>query len=195
MKWFLLMTASIFFINCGEKRVTYSQPQQGDSLGAEFSGADLMVTVDKMTQSLIEHPFSSRSDASKPPVLYIHRLTNDSLEQIDTDSITNSIRTKLLQSGHFHFVDMSQVAETLKQLEFQQGSGLVDAQTARVAGKQVGAEYMLYGNLNSITERTRRKKQIYYKININLLNIETGLIEWSDEQYFQKTYKRPVFGI
>jgi len=90
---------------------------------------------------------------------------------------------------------MSKVEAVRKQLEFQHGSGMVNPETAVRTGRQIGAEYMLYGNLSSIVKKKGGTKDVYYKFTLKLMNLENGLIEWSDEKEIRKTRKRSLFGL
>ena len=47
-----------------------------------------------------------------------------------TESITDSISTKLLRSGSVRFVDMARVEAAREQLTFQQDGGMVDQSKA-----------------------------------------------------------------
>ena len=68
------------------------------------------------------------------------------------------------------------------------GVGLV--QTAAEMGQMVGAQYRLEGNIMSIVKQVKDKKDVYYKLNLQLWNIRNGLLEWSDEKEIRKTTTR-----
>ena len=51
----------------------------------------------------------------------------------------------------------------------------------------VGAEYRLEGNIVSIVKQAKDVKDVYYKFNLQLWNIENGLLEWTDEKEIRKT--------
>jgi hypothetical protein len=122
--------------------------------------------------------------------MFVERLKNKTSEHIDTESITDSISTKLLRSGKFRFVDMSRVNAAREQIDFQQNSGMVDPNKAMQFGRQVGAEYMLYGNLSSIVKSNKDKSDVYYKFTLRLMDLQTGLVEWADETEIRKTKQK-----
>jgi len=51
----------------------------------------------------------------------------------------------------------------------------------------VGAAYRLEGNIVSIVKQNQDIKDVYYKFDLQLWNIEDGLLEWSDEKEIRKT--------
>ena len=109
--------------------------------------------------------------------------------------MTDTISSRLLRSGKFRFVDMTKVAAVRKQMEFQHDSGMVKDDASVKMGQQIGAEYMLYGNLSSIVKRNSDQKDVYYKFTMKLMNIESGILEWSDEKEIRKTKKKSMFGL
>ena len=72
---------------------------------------------------------------------------------------------------------------------------LVDPATAVLMGKQIGAEFMLYGNMASIVKRESKTKDVYYKFTLKLMNLQTGIIEWSGEKEIRKTRNNTFLGL
>ncbi|MGR5457352.1 penicillin-binding protein activator LpoB, partial [Vibrio alfacsensis] len=64
------------------------------------------------------------------PIVFVERIKNKTTEHIDTESITDSISTKMLNSGKFRFVDMDRVESVREQLNFQNNDELVNQSTA-----------------------------------------------------------------
>ena len=90
---------------------------------------------------------------------------------------------------------MSKVSAVSEQLAFQSDSGMVNPATATQFGRQIGAEYMLYGNLSSIVKKEGGTKDVYYKFTMKLMHLETGLLEWSDEKEIRKQGEKSLFGL
>jgi uncharacterized protein (TIGR02722 family) len=126
--------------------------------------------------------------------MFVERIKNKTSEHIDTESITDSISTKLLRSGKFRFVDMSRVEAAREQIKFQQDGGMVDSNKSVQFGKQIGAEYMLYGNLSSIVKSNKDKSDVYYKFTMRLMDLESGMVEWADETEIRKTKAKESVG-
>jgi uncharacterized protein (TIGR02722 family) len=173
-------------------QVTYGNPEQVETVTADFGSTDLQIIAEKMVNSLLASPVLT---SGTRPVFYVHRVKNMTDEHIDTKSVTDKIRVTLLKSGKVRFSAVNEVNdEILKQLEYQTKSGVVDPKTARSAGSQVGADYFLFGELTSIKKSAGRVKDVYFKFTLNLVNIKTGLIEWADEKEIRKEAKKPLMG-
>ena len=107
-------------------------------------------------------------------------------EHIDTKSISDKIRTTLLKSGEVQFSAGEIRREIIEELEFQRGSGYVDPTTQKRMGKQVGADFLLTGEISSIKKQRSGTKDVYFKITLNLVDLETALISWADEKEIRK---------
>ena len=167
----------------------------GDATAVEtndinFGSTDLQKFAGKMTDSLLMSPVVGTLTANTRPILFVESIKNKTSEHIDTESVTDSISTKLLRSGKFRFVDMGRADAAREQLEFQQNSGMVDTSKAIAFGQQVGAQYMLYGNLASIVKSNKDKADVYYKFTLRLMDLKSGLVEWADETEIRKTKEK-----
>ena len=72
--------------------------------------------------------------------------------------------------------------------------GWADTATAKTAGKQTGSKYILGGDISSIVKQTGKVKDVYYKITLQLTDIESAVIEWADEVEIRKDSVRRLFG-
>lgn len=190
----LVAVILLFIAGCASK-VEYGDATAVETTTTGFGSTDLQKMAEKMVDSLLTFPPVVEVTSKRRPVLFVDNIKNKTSEHIDTESITDTISTRLLRSGKFRFVDMTKVDDVYRQLDFQTDSGLVDPKTAVKVGKQIGAEYMLYGNLSSIVKRSDDKKDVYYKFTMKLMHLETGLLEWSDEKEIRKTKGRSLFGM
>ncbi|PCI56659.1 MAG: penicillin-binding protein activator LpoB [Gammaproteobacteria bacterium] len=176
---------------CTNKSVIrYGDATAVETTDINFGSTDLQTVAGQMTDSLLLSPVVGTLTANTRPILFVESIKNKTSEHIDTESITDSISTKLLRSGKFRFVDMARVAAVQDQLDYQQNSGMVDDSKAIAIGKQVGAQYMLYGNLASIVKSNKDKSDVYYKFTLRLMDLNSGLVEWADETEIRKTKEK-----
>lgn len=190
-----MATIAMFSTGCAQRSVV----QYGDATAVEttdinFGSTDLQKVASDMTDSLLVSPVIGSLTANIRPVVFVERIKNKTSEHIDTESITDSISTKLLRSGKFRFVDMTRIEAARKQLQFQHDGGMIDSSKAIQFGQQVGAQYMLYGNLSSIVKTNKDKSDVYYKFTLRLMDLKSGLIEWADESEIRKTRTKQTVG-
>lgn len=193
-KFLLLLILTLGVSGCATN-IGYQDPSSVETVDISFGSTDLQAMATNMVDSMLISPALINITTNSRPIVFVDRVTNKTSEHIDTESITDTISTDLLNSGKFLFIDMSKIDAVKNQLDYQNHSGLVDPSKAIKFGRQVGAEYMLYGNLSSIVKQDGSTKSVYYKMTMRLMDLNTGLIEWADEKQLRKQQERRLFGL
>jgi len=183
----------VFVTSCAPT-IRQEIPDDETITGSDWSAKDLKDVADYMADSI------SKASAVPGSVLYGKKtswilardLRNDTDEHVNTRTIMEKVRTKLIHGGIASFVDDQAVIDILNQLKFQQ-SGLFDNKTAARVGKLVGARYILRGTISSIRKRTERTDIIYYNVTLQAVDIETGEIIWTDEKELQRMFRKGLF--
>lgn len=172
----------------------YGDAGSAKPLSTDFGSSDLQQISETMVDSLLTFPPIVEITSSRRPVLTVDKVKNKTMQHIDTESVTDSIRTKLIRSGKFRFIDRTTDAQTVEELKIQQDSGLVDKKSAINFGQQIGAEFLLTSNFTEIKQKSGGTTDVYYKFTMTLKNLKTGILEWSDEKEIRKIFKRATFG-
>jgi PBP1b-binding outer membrane lipoprotein LpoB len=76
-----------------------------------------------------------------------------------------------------------------------QASGRMAKGSQKGPGKQIGADFILNGRLDSIVQEVGKDKTVYYKVTLNLTDLETGMIAWSNQKQIRKIYKKKSIGL
>ena len=190
MKWYLLAIGLVFLTGCAST-VKYGDATDTKTLDTDFGAGDLQQIAQKMTGSILTFPPIVQITNERRPVLIVEKVKNKTTQHIDTESITDTIRTKLIRSGKFRFLDKSTDDQTISEIKRQQEQGLTRADQAQKFGTQEAAEFQLTSSLSEITQRAKtnvlkKEKSVYYKFTMNLKNLQTGILEWSDEKELSK---------
>ncbi|MCG2573690.1 penicillin-binding protein activator LpoB [Acinetobacter sp. ME22] len=189
-----LLLGTLLLTGCASSSVSYEDAQSVETLTRDFGATDLQMIANKMVDDMLSFPPVIEMTQKRRPVLFIDRIKNKTQEHIDTESITDTIQNKLINSGKFRFVDMTSVNAISDQMAYQKKSGMVNQATAVRTGGHIGAEYMLNGNLSSIVKTSGGRSDVYYKFTLKLQNLQTGIVEWTSEKEIRKSAKRPAFG-
>ncbi len=190
-----LVAGSLLLLQGCSTKVGYQDATGVETTTIDFGSTDLQQIAAKMVDSVLTFPPIVQVTNERRPVMFVDKIKNKTTEHIDTESITDTISTRILRSGKFRFVDMTKVAEVQEQLSFQNKSGMVNQDTAAQIGRQIGAEYMMYGNLSSIVKKTNDVKDVYYKFTLKVMHLESGIVEWSDEKEIRKQREKSLFGM
>lgn len=180
---------------CGPKAFTdggYDDPNKVILLDDKFNENDMQLISNQLVDSLIK--FNKIESATTLPVVMVGRVRNHTSEHIDVKSLTDKIRTAVIKSQKFKFSDKDARDEIAEEYEYQQGK-FVDKKTAKGAGKQVGVDYLITGDIASNVQEVGDNKVVYYKVTMNLINLSTNIIEWSDDKEVRKRYRKQSIGM
>lgn len=196
MKAFLsICVLSVFAAGCAPKafvKGTYDDPERENLMNDQWSETDMQKTVKDMVASMLAHP--SISAAKKPPILMVTQLQNKTSEHIDTQSIMDMVRVELMKSGKVVFVDKEARGDVADEYNYQ-NSGMMEKESQSGPGKQVGADFIVNGRMDSIVQEVGKEKTVYYKITLNMTNLKSNLVTWTDHKQLRKAYKKKSVGL
>jgi uncharacterized protein (TIGR02722 family) len=184
---------TIIFAGCGPKAFTkggYDDPNKVILLDDKFNENDMQLISNQLVESLEKYPAFEK--LGKKPVVMVGKVRNRTSEHIDVKSLTDKIRTALIKSGKFRFADKEARDELAEEYEYQAGK-YVDKSTAK-APKQTGVEFLITGDIASNVQEVGNDKVVYYKVTLNLTNLVTNIIEWSDDREVRKRYRKQSVG-
>lgn len=190
-----LLTLSLFITNCGPKAFVkgqYDDVQRENLLNDQWSETDMQNAVKDLVASLVSHP--SIANAKTPPVVMVTQLQNKTSEHIDTQSIMDMFRVELMNSGRIEFID-KEARQDIKDEYDYQNSGVVSEETKKGPGGQSGADFIVNGRMDSIVQEVGKDKTVYYKMTMNLTNLKTSKMVWSNYKQMRKQFKKKSVGL
>ena len=187
--------AATFSSGCSTSTIATETQLDRKAMTAALEPQDVRRTVEKMVDSMLADQEFIAEIGGKRPVLDITGIKNRSSMHLDMRSITSSIRTKLLRSRRFRFMDRSTAADDLQIMNDQALNGMTDQSKAVKMGRQSAAQMYLYGELSEMRQHVDGVTDRYYKFTLNLKDIGSGEIVWSDEQEIRKQQETSVFGM
>ncbi len=188
--------ALFLLASCGQREFTqgeYDDVSKDRLLDDKFNESDASQLAEEMIGSMAAHPVFT--DARIPPVVQVEMVRNKTSEHIDTKAITDSVRTALIKTGKVRFSNKEDRETLSEEVDYQQQSGRVRRDTQKKRDGGIGADYVLTGDLISNVQQVGNRKLVYYRLTLNLTNLTTGLIEWSEEKPIRKRFKKKAVGL
>ena len=170
--------------------VEYGDATSSKPIDVGFGSSDLQQIAATMVDSMLMDEVLQDISADGPPLLVVDKVKNKTMQHIDTESVTDSIRTKLIRSRKFSFQDRTTEAALSEELAYQQAA----ATDPVAAGQQDAPRYMLTSNLSQIEQDQGRLTDVYYKFTMSLRDLKSGRLIWADEKEIRKQKTRSVFG-
>jgi uncharacterized protein (TIGR02722 family) len=173
----------------GTSGVSYGDAKAVETVTTDLGSTDIQMISEKMTQGLIQTP-EIQTLIKKRQLLMASPVKNKTSEYFDTRMITDTVLTQLQKNGVKYVIEGEDMQNQTDELMRQNQSGLYSKSKTVKMGKMQGAKYRLDGSISSIVKKTSDLKDVYYKMNLRLIEIETGIVEWSDEKEIRKSAKR-----
>ncbi len=194
--WMLLLLGGVLLPACGGPRAftkgEYDDPTRVELLDDKFNEADMQQMADTVIRAMVSCDYVAK--APKPPVVIVERVQNRTEEHIDTVSMTDKIRTSLIKSGKVRFINKSERSTLDEEYEYN-ASGAVSGPTQKKKGNQIGADYILSGAIATNVQQVGGDKFIYYKLTMNLTNLESSTIDCTEERELRKKFKSKRIGL
>lgn len=191
----LLFTSALTLTACGPKAFVkgeYDDPERENLMNDQWSETDMQVVVKAMVASMLTHPAITQKKTA--PVLMVTNLQNKTSEHIDTQSVMDMVRVELSKSGKVTFIDKEARKDISEEYDYQ-NSGMTEEATRKGPGGQIGADYIVNGRLDSIVQEVGKDKTVYYKLTLNLTNLKTSAIAWTDNKQIRKAFKKRAVGL
>lgn len=192
----LTVGSSLFGAGCATEKAftqgTYDDPTRVQLLDDKFNEADMQQMADTVVRAIVACDYVAK--AAKPPVVIVERVQNRTEEHIDTKSLTDKVRTALIKSGKVRFVNKEERDTLEEEYQYAEG-GNVSGPTAKKRGKQTGADYIMSGAIATNVQQVGPDKFIYYKLTMNLTNLEESTIDCTEEKEIRKQFKKKKVGL
>ena len=191
----LMITGLSVLSGCGPKAFVKgdydNNVNDANLLNDKWSESDMQ----KVVRDLVASATGSYSiaNAKRPPVVMVTRLQNKTSEHIDTQSVTDMVRVELMRGGRVQFVDKAAREDIAEEIEYQKNNAARNSR--KEGGQQTGADFILNGRLDSIVQQAGRDKSVYYKVTMQMTNLKTGVMVWSDYKQLRKRFKKQRVGL
>ena len=141
---------------------------------------------------VLNHAWISRhavGDAGEQPIVIVGAIRNRSTEHIAIPTFVSDIERAFINSGL-----VSVVASALERGELRDEKGdqsrFASPETVKAMGQELGADYMMTGQINTIEDREGGKQVTFYQTDLTLTNIETNQKVWLGQKKIKKFIER-----
>jgi len=175
----------------------YSDPNSVEIIDDRWNDTDARKTSEILIRSMLEKPWIAEfkgQHKGERPVVVVADIANRTDEHIETKAIGDGIRDELINSGKIRFIDGDRRKQILEEMRYQNDSGMVSKSSAKKKGNQIGADYMLSGTLTSLVNEEKGRKNVVYQTVLQLTDLETSEMVWSQKYVVKKRFKRSGVG-
>lgn len=157
-------------------------------LSGRWNDTDSRLVAEDLVNQILSAPWLEnhlKQSNGEKPVLVVGIVYNKSHEHIEPETFIKDIERALINSGKVRLVQAGEKREELRQERAGQQEFATEA-TAKKWGMELGADYMLSGDMNSIVDEYRREKVTYYQVDMTLSHLETNEQIWMGTKKIKK---------
>jgi len=188
--YLLPLAAILLFASCSRK-VTRIDPAEQVDISGRWNNTDSRLVAEDMTKTILGARWLTDHMAAKNgqrPVVIVGFVTNKSHEHIEAETFVKDVENAFITSQRVRLVQGGKKREELRAEKADQQTN-ASASSMKKFGLEQGADYILQGSINSIVDSHKRKKVVYYQVNLELTNIETNEVVWIGEKKIAKYVK------
>ena len=194
---FITMTVLLFSCSFQAKRVGM---QESDERALEITDKWVQKDTEQATKDILDKMEKHRGlkrylrTLGRDPVVFVGEIQNLTSEAyFPISEINDELLNEISASGEMILVDQAARESLLKEITYQ-NDGMVDGQTAKKIGRQVGADLIIFGSVY-MQPRSRDGRTIkQYSVNIRITDIERGVEVLRVRSQLSKYSEQSSFG-
>jgi uncharacterized protein (TIGR02722 family) len=177
-------------------KITRTGVEEQIDLSGNWNDTDSRLVSEEMVKDVLSRVWIDEflvKSGTKPRVI-VGTVTNKSHEHINTETFVKDLERELTNSGRVRFVASRDQRDEVREERVDQAKN-ASAATAKSAGQEYGADYMLKGQINTIFDAAGKQEVKYYQVELELIDMLTNEKAWLGQKKIKKlvTQKKFVF--
>ncbi len=193
-RYVAVLAVALVAVACGGKatRVTRIDPETTIDLSGFWNDTDSRMVADEMINDAASFPWARRfmqANGGKLPVVIFGSVRNRTTEHIAVNTFLRDMEAAFLRSGLARVVaDRDQREQVREEREDQQQKA--SAETRARMRKELGADFIVVGEITSIEDVDGGREVIYYQVDLNLTDLESNERVWIGQKRIKKFVER-----
>lgn len=189
----LLVAASA----CWTIHVTRIEPSAVTDLSGRWNDTDSRLVANQLVEQTLGAGWAKRyADAhgGEVPTVIVGTFNNRTMEHIAVGTFVKDIEHALITTGSARVVSSGDERGELRGERADQQQNARSDTRAR-QGQELGARYMLAGDLQAIEDVEGRERVMFYQVDASLIDLETNTKVWVGQHKIKKYVERARFGL
>jgi uncharacterized protein (TIGR02722 family) len=187
-----LIVLSLLAAACASgTRVTRIEPEVIVDLSGRWNDTDSRMVAETMVKEALGSPWleNYRKVKRQQPVVVVGSIVNRSHEHINVQTFVSDLSRELTNSQQVRFVAGKGEREDIREERREQAIHARE-DTQKAPGKEIGADYMLRGNISTILDESEGVKAVYYQVDLEMVDLENNVKSWFGQKKIKKVVER-----
>jgi penicillin-binding protein activator len=180
---------------CG-KRVTRIDPGAVTDLSGRWNDTDSRLVANALIEQSLTAPWLARHTTlrgGEAPAVIVGSFRNRTMEHIAVNTFISDLERAMINSGAVTMVASAAERSELRAEREDQQEHARASSRARMA-QELGANYMLQGEITAIEDQEGRERVVYYQIDATLTDLESNVRVWAGNHQIKKYITRSRVG-
>lgn len=190
MKKILIALMALLITACGTTVERVATDETIDLSGA-WNDTDSRLVAEEMIQDALSRPwlgeYTGRSGGKRPAVI-VGTVRNLSHEHINVKTFVADMERELVNSGRVDFVASRDERGEIRDERIDMDLNASEA-TRKAAGQELGADFMLIGQINTIIDAEGREQVRYYQVDLTMVSMVDNRKVWLGQKKIKKYVK------
>jgi uncharacterized protein (TIGR02722 family) len=183
--------------SCASTHVTRIEPTAVTDLSGRWNDTDSRLVANQLIEQTLAAGWTKRytdTHGGEAPAILVGNFTNRTMEHIAVGTFAKDIENALVNTGAARVVASGpERGEIRSERKDQQLNARAD--TRSKLGQEVGARYVLAGELQAIEDVEGRERVVFYQVDASLIDLETNAKVWVGQKKIKKYVERARFSI
>lgn len=168
--------------------------EQVKDLSGNWNDTDSRLVSEEMIRDSLATGWIDRHEQKnkKAPSVIVGNIRNLSHEHINTRTFIADLERAYVNSGRVDVVASKDEREGIRQERADMDLNASEA-TRKEMGKELGADYMLIGTINTIIDASGSEQIRFYQVDLTLVNIADNRKVWTGQKKLKKDVKEATF--
>lgn len=187
-----MLAGTILLGGCAsETKVTRVDSGVVTDLSGRWNDTDSRMVAETMVKEALGSPWLENYTRSKSrqPVVVVGTILNRSHEHINVQTFVTDLSRELTNSQKVTFVAGKGEREEVREERREQAVHALE-DTQKAPGKEIGADYMLKGNISTILDESKGVKAVYYQVDLEMIDLENNVKTWFGQKKIKKVIER-----
>ena len=190
-----LLVVLAFAVGCASgPRVSRTDSSEMIDVSGFWNDTDSRLVSEEMVSDSLGRVWIDefRGSSGKKPTVIVGSVRNKSSEHINTRTFTKDLERAFVNSGRVRLVASSNERSGMREERIDQlRNATLDS--AKSMGKEIGADFMLIGSINTIIDAAGSTSVRFYQVELELINLETNEKVWIGQKKIKKVVEQSRF--
>jgi uncharacterized protein (TIGR02722 family) len=168
------------------ERLDLSEPKD---LSGAWNDTDSRLVSEEMIRDSLSRAWLQEWPGGRKPAIIVGEVRNLSHEHINVNTFTLDVERALINSGKVDFVATKTERREIREERKDQDIHARE-DTRKAMGKELGADFILTGTINTIVDPSGSTQVRYYQVNMTLTSLTDNRKVWVGQKEIRKLVTR-----